>query len=397
MISDTIKYIGVDDLDIDLFESQYVVPEGMSYNSYLIDDEKIAVLDTADRRKGEEWKANLKAALGNRQPDYLVAHHMEPDHSALIAWMLETYPGLQLVCSAQAAKMLANFFEGFNFEGRVMTVKEGDTLSLGKHELKFITAAMVHWPEVIMSYDSLDKVLFSADGFGKFGALVNERLRVGDGTSGMTDDWACEARRYYFNICGKYGIQVQSVMKKMAALDVQAICPLHGPVLKGEALAEAVKLYDTWSKYEPESEGILIAYASIHGGTAATAERLAEILNKKGAKKVVVSDLSRSDMAEVIEDAFRYPTVVVAASSYDGGVFPVMHDFLYHLQIKNYQKRRFGIIENGSWAPSAGKVMRSMIEGLKDCEIVEPMVTIRSRMKSADEAKLEQLADSLLA
>ena len=385
-MSDTIKYIGVDDLDIDLFESQYVVPEGMSYNSYLIDDEKIAVLDTADRRKGEEWKANLKAALGNRQPDYLVAHHMEPDHSALIAWMLETYPGLQLVCSAQAAKMLANFFEGFNFEGRVMTVKEGDTLPLGKHDLKFITAAMVHWPEVIMSYDSTDKVLFSADGFGKFGALVNE-----------TDDWACEARRYYFNICGKYGIQVQSVMKKLAAIDVQAICPLHGPVLKGEALAEAVKLYDTWSKYEPESEGILIAYASIHGGTAATAERLAEILNKKGAKKVVVSDLSREDMAEVIEDAFRYPTVVVAASSYDGGVFPIMHDFLYHLQIKNYQKRRFGIIENGSWAPSAGKVMRSMIEGLKGCEIVEPMVTIRSRMKAADEAQLEQLADSLLA
>ena len=386
MISDTIKYIGVDDLDIDLFESQYVVPEGMSYNSYLIDDEKIAVLDTADRRKGEEWKANLKAALGNRQPDYLVAHHMEPDHSALIAWMLETYPGLQLVCSAQAAKMLSNFFEGFNFEGRVMTVKEGDTLSLGKHELKFITAAMVHWPEVIMSYDSTDKVLFSADGFGKFGALVNE-----------TDDWACEARRYFFNICGKYGIQVQSVMKKLAALDVQAICPLHGPVLKGEALAEAIKLYDTWSKYEPESEGILIAYASIHGGTAAAAERLAEILSKKGAPKVVVSDLSREDMAEVIEDAFRYPTVVVAASSYDGGVFPVMHDFLYHLQIKNYQKRRFGIIENGSWAPSAGKVMRSMIEGLKDCEIVEPMVTIRSRIKAADEAQLEQLADSLLS
>ena len=386
MISDTIKYIGVDDLDIDLFESQYVVPEGMSYNSYLIDDEKIAVMDTADRRKGEEWKANLKAALGNRQPDYLVAHHMEPDHSALIAWMLETYPGLQLVCSAQAAKMLTNFFEGFNFEGRVMTVKEGDTLSLGKHELKFIGAPMVHWPEVIMSYDSTDNVLFSADGFGKFGALVNE-----------TDDWACEARRYYFNICGKYGIQVQNVLKKAAAIDVQTICPLHGPVLKGEALAEAVKLYDTWSKYEPESEGILIAYASIHGGTAVAAERLAEILSKKGAKKVVVSDLSRSDMAEVIEDAFRYPTVVVAASSYDAGVFPVMHDFLYHLQIKNYQRRRFGIVENGSWMPTAGKVMRSMIESLKDCEIVEPMVTIRSRMKAADEAQLEQLADSLLS
>ena len=385
MISDTIKYIGVDDLDIDLFESQYVVPEGMSYNSYLIDDEKIAVLDTADHRKGEAWKANLKAALNGRQPDYLVAHHMEPDHSALIAWMLETYPGLQLVCSAQAAKMLSNFFEGFNFEGRVMTVKEGDTLSLGRHELKFIGAAMIHWPEVIMSYDSLDKVLFSADGFGKFGALVNE-----------TDDWACEARRYYFNICGKYGSQVQSVLKKAAALDIQAICPLHGPVLKGEQLATAVKLYDTWSKYEPESEGVLIAYASIHGGTAAVAERLGEILREKGAPKVVVSDLSRDDMAEVIEDAFRYPTVVVAASSYDAGVFPVMHDFLYHLQIKNYQKRRFGIIENGSWAPTAGKVMRSMIEGLKDCEIVEPMVTIRSRMKVADEALLEQLADSLL-
>ena len=397
MISETIKYIGVDDLDIDLFESQYVVPEGMSYNSYLIDDEKIAVLDTADRRKGEEWKANLKAALNGRQPDYLVAHHMEPDHAALIAEMLETYPGLQLVCSAQAVKMLPNFFEGLNFEGRVMTVKEGDTLQLGQHTLQFISAAMVHWPEVIMSYDTKDKVLFSADGFGKFGALVNERLRVGDGTSGMTDDWACEARRYYFNICGKYGTQVQSVVKKMAAIDVQTICPLHGPVLKGEALAEAVKLYDIWSKYEPVSEGILIAYASIHGGTAAAAERLGEILRQKGAAKVVVSDLSRDDMAEVIEDAFRYPTVVVAASSYDAGVFPVMHDFLYHLQIKNYQRRRFGIVENGSWMPTAGKVMRSMIEGLKDCEIVEPMVTIRSRMKAADEAQLEQLAESLLA
>ena len=386
MMSNSIKYIGVDDLDIDLFESQYVVPEGMSYNSYLIDDEKIAVLDTADRRKGKEWKANLEAALGGRQPDYLVAHHMEPDHAALIAWMLETYPALQLVCSAQAAKMLPNFFEGVDFEGRVMIVKEGDKLSLGRHELTFIGAPMIHWPEVIMSYDSLDKVVFSADGFGKFGALVNE-----------TDDWACEARRYYFNICGKYGSQVQVVMKKLAALDVEAICPLHGPVLKGEQLANAIKLYDTWSKYDPESEGILIAYASIHGGTAAAAERLGEILRKKGAPKVVVSDLSRDDMAEVIEDAFRYPTVVVAASSYDAGVFPVMHDFLYHLQIKNYQKRRFGIIENGSWAPTAGKVMRTMIEGLKDCEIVNPMVTIRSRMKTTDEASLAQLADSLLA
>ena len=385
MISDTIKYIGVDDTDIDLFESQYVVPEGMSYNSYLIDDEKIAVMDTADGRKADEWKTNLTKALNGRQPDYLVVHHMEPDHSALIAWMLETYPQVQLVCSVQAVKMLSNFFEGVDFEGRVTTVKEGDTLSLGHHTLQFIGAAMIHWPEVIMTYDLTDKVLFSADGFGKFGALANE-----------TDDWACEARRYYFNICGKYGTQVQSVLKKAAALDIQTICPLHGPVLKGEALAEAIRLYDIWSKYEPESEGILIAYASIHGGTAKAAEHFAEMLRQKGAKKVVVSDLSRSDMAEVIEDAFRYPTVVVAASSYDAGVFPVMHDFLYHLQIKNYQKRQFAIIENGSWAPTAGRTMRTMIESLKDCQIVEPMVTIRSRMKSTDEPLLLQLADNLL-
>ena len=384
-VSDTIKYIGVDDLDIDLFESQYVVPEGMSYNSYLIKDEKIAIMDTADRRKADEWKANLKEALAGRKPNYLVVHHMEPDHASLIAEALEAYPEMQLVCSAQALKMLPNFFDGFNFEGRVITVKEGDTLSLGSHTLQFIAAPMVHWPEVIMSYESSEKVLFAADGFGKFGALVNE-----------TDDWACEARRYYFNICGKYGVQVQNVLKKAANLDIQAICPLHGPVLKGEALKEAIRLYDIWSRYEPESEGVLVAYASIHGGTAKAAERLGELLREKGAKKVVVSDLSRDDMAEVIEDAFRYPNIVVAAASYDGGVFPVMHDFLHHLQIKNYQKRRFGIVENGSWAPSAGRVMRGMIEAMKDCEIVEPMVTIRSRMKAADEEQLSLLADSLL-
>lgn len=384
-VSDTIKYIGVDDLDIDLFESQYVVPEGMSYNSYLIEDEKIAIMDTADRRKADEWKSNLKKALAGRKPSYLVAHHMEPDHASLIAEALEAYPEMQLVCSAQALKMLPNFFDGFNFEGRVITVKEGDTLSLGSHILQFIAAPMVHWPEVIMSYESSEKVLFAADGFGKFGALVNE-----------TDDWACEARRYYFNICGKYGVQVQNVLKKAANLDIQAICPLHGPVLKGEALKEAIRLYDIWSRYEPESEGVLVAYASIHGGTAKAAERLGEILKEKGAKKVVVSDLSRDDMAEVIEDAFRYPNIVVAAASYDGGVFPVMHDFLYHLQIKNYQKRRFGIVENGSWAPSAGRVMKEMIEGLKDCQIVEPLVTIRSRMKPADEEQLALLADNIL-
>lgn len=379
-----IKYIGVDDLDIDLFESQYIVPEGMSYNSYLIEDEKIAIMDTADRRKGDEWKANLTAALAGRKPAYLVAHHMEPDHASLIAEVLEAYPELQLVCSAQALKMLPNFFDGFPFDGRVITVKEGDTLSLGNHTLHFIAAPMVHWPEVIMSYEDKEKVLFAADGFGKFGALVNE-----------TDDWACEARRYYFNICGKYGMQVQNVLKKAANLDIQAICPLHGPVLEGEAMKEAIRLYDIWSRYEPESEGVLVAYASIHGGTAKAAERLGELLREKGAKKVVVSDLSRDDMAEVIEDAFRYPNIVVAAASYDGGVFPVMHDFLYHLQIKNYQKRRFGIVENGSWAPSAGRVMKEMIEAMKDCEIVEPMVTIRSRMKPANEAQLALLAEAM--
>ena len=398
-----IKYIGVDDLDIDLFESQYVVPEGMSYNSYLIEDEKIAIMDTADRRKADEWKANLKEALAGRKPDYLVSHHMEPDHASLIADVLSAYPEMQLVCSAQALKMLPNFFDGFPFEGRVVTVKEGDTLSLGSHTLHFIAAPMVHWPEVIMSYEDKEKVLFAADGFGKFGALQtpsNSPLK-GEDSSPLKGDvgsgsWTCEARRYYFNICGKYGVQVQNVLKKAATLDIQAICPLHGPVLTGEAMKEAIRLYDIWSRYEPESEGVLVAYASIHGGTAAAAKRLGEILKEKGAKKVVVSDLSRDDMAEVIEDAFRYPNIVVAAASYDGGVFPVMHDFLHHLQIKNYQKRRFGIVENGSWAPSAGRVMREMIEAMKDCEIVEPLVTIRSRMKPADEGQLSLLADSIL-
>lgn len=385
MTDKSIKYIGVDDLDLDLFESQYVVPEGMSYNSYLIEDEKIAILDTADRRKAEEWKANLNEALAGRQPDYLVVHHMEPDHAALVAEVLETYPELQLVCSPQALKMLPDFFGNVGFEGRVITVKEGDTLVLGHHVLHFIAAPMVHWPEVVMSYESQSKTLFSADAFGKFGALVHE-----------TDDWACEARRYYFNICGKYGVQVQNVMKKMASFDIEAVCPLHGPVLRDQALADALRLYDTWSRYEPESEGVLVAYASIHGGTAAVAERLGEILREKGAPKVVVSDLSRDDMAEVIEDAFRYPKIVVAAATYDGGLFPVMHDFLHHLQIKNFQKRRFGIIENGSWAPAAGRVMRTMIETMKNCEIVEPVVTIRSRMKPADEAQLEQLAEAIL-
>lgn len=385
-ISPDIRYIGVDDLDIDLFENQYIVPEGMSYNSWLITDSQVAILDTADARLAEEWKHNLSLALGTRQPDFLVVHHMEPDHASLVAWAMEQYPAMQIVCSTQAAKMLPQFFEGIKTDGRVRIVKEGDTLCLGQHTLRFIGAPMVHWPEVLMSYEEKSGTLFSADAFGKFGALQNE-----------TDDWACEARRYYFNICGKYGTQVKNVLKKATSPCPQAICPLHGPVLRGAALQQAVSLYETWSSYEPESEGVLVAYASIHGGTKMAAERLADMLREKGAKKVVLADLTRSDMAEVIEDAFRYPALVVAASSYDAGVFPVMHDFLYHLQIKNYQKRRLGIVENGSWAPTAGRVMRAMIEQLKDCEIVEPMVTIRSRMKEADLPQLELLAQAMLA
>ena len=384
-ITDTIRYIGVDDLDIDLFESQYVVPEGMSYNSYVIMDEKIAVMDTVDARKGEEWKANLTAVLDGRQPDYLVVHHMEPDHASLIAEAVNTYPAMKVVLSAAAAKMLPNFFEGTDFEGRVLSVKEGDSLSLGTHILQFIAAPMVHWPEVIMSYEQTEKVLFAADGFGKFGALCNE-----------TDDWACEARRYYFNICGKYGAQVQAVLQKAATLDIRTICPLHGPVLSGD-LTPYLSLYDTWSRYEPESEGVLVAYASIHGGTAAAAREFAEMLRARGAEKVVLSDLSRSDMAEVIEDAFRYPRLVLAASSYDAGVFPVMHDFLHHLQIKNYQKRRIGLIENGSWAPCAARTMRTLIEPMKEITLVEPTVTIRSRMKQTDIPAMEALADAILA
>lgn len=385
-ISPDIRYIGVDDLDIDLFENQYIVPEGMSYNSWLIADSQVAILDTADARLAEEWKRHLTQALADRQPDYLVVHHMEPDHASLVAWAMEQYPAMQIVCSTQAAKMLPQFFEGIKTDGRVRIVKEGDTLCLGQHTLRFIGAPMVHWPEVLMSYEEKSGTLFSADAFGKFGALQNEN-----------DDWACEARRYYFNICGKYGTQVKNVLKKATSPCPQAICPLHGPVLRGAALQQAVSLYETWSSYEPESEGVLVAYASIHGGTKKAAERLADMLREKGAKKVVLADLTRSDMAEVIEDAFRYPALVVAASSYDAGVFPVMHDFLYHLQIKNYQKRRLGIVENGSWAPTAGRVMRAMIEQLKDCEIVEPIVTIRSRMKEADLPQLELLAQAMLA
>ena len=383
-ITDKIKYIGVDDTDIDLFESQYVVPNGISYNSYVILDEKIAIMDTVDYRKHEEWLNNLDAALAGRTPDYLIVQHMEPDHAGSIAETIARYPNITVVASTRAVDMLPQFFEETDFSSNTIGVKEGDTLNLGTHTLQFLMAPMVHWPEVMVTYVQADKVLFAADGFGKFGALSHD------------EEWACEARRYYFNICGKYGGPVQTLLKKAATLDIACICPLHGPVLK-ENLGYYIGLYDTWSKYDVETEGVLVAYASIHGGTAAVAQRMAEILREKGVPKVSVVDLSRDDMAEAVEDAFRMSKLIVAAASYDADVFPPMHDFLHHLLIKAYQRRRVGIIENGSWAPCAGKVMRGMLSQMKDIDIVEPMVTIRSRMKKADIPALEALADAILA
>lgn len=390
-LGNNVFYIGADDLDIDLFEGQYVVPEGMSYNSYLILDEKVAILDTCDSRKGGEWKATLQEALDGREPDYLVVHHMEPDHSAMAAWALERWPGLTLVASAQALRMLGQFFPGIKLDGRTQTVKEGDVLELGAHSLRFIAAPMVHWPEVMVSFDAADGALYSADGFGKFGALGKCGFYGRD-----DDDWACEARRYYFNIVGKYGAQVQALLAKAGALDIRTIRPLHGPLLE-DGLGEYLSLYDIWSRYAPETDGIFIACASIHGGTLAAAEKLAEILRAKGAPKVVLSDLTRSDIAENVEDAFRYPRMIVAASSYDAGLFTPMYDFLHRLQIKGYCKRTVAIVENGSWAPSAGRVMREMLGEMKEVSVLEPAVTIRSRMKPEDLPALEALADAVLA
>ena len=383
-ITEKIKYIGVDDTDIDLFESQYVVPDGVSYNSYLILDEKVAIMDTVDPRKSEEWMQNLEVALEGRKPDYLVVQHLEPDHAGTIGKVLAKYPEMIVVASDKAVKMLPQFFYDTTFEGRIIGVTEGGTLSLGGRTLHFAMAPMVHWPEVMVTYDSADKVLFSADGFGKFGALCNE------------GEWACEARRYYFNICGKYGAPVQALLKKAASLDISIICPLHGPVLT-ENLGYYIGLYDKWSKYEPETEGVLVAYASIHGNTAEVARTFADILRAKGAANVVVTDLSRCDMSEAVEDAFRYSRLVVAAASYDSDVFPPMHDFLHHLAIKNYCKRRIGIIENGSWAPSAGRAMRNIIDRFKDVAVIEDMVTITSKMKPSDIPALERLAEMVLA
>ena len=391
-ISDTIRYIGVDDNTLDLFESQYEVPEGMSYNSYLILDEKIAVLDTSDGRTADAWMQKLEEALAGRTPDYLIVHHMEPDHSACAAALMEKYPSLTLVATAAALKMLPQFFPGADLTGRTRAVTEGDTLPLGAHTLRFLLAPMVHWPEVMVSFDEAEKVLFSADAFGKFGALEQ--------TGGLwctpETDWACEARRYYFNICGKYGPQVQRLLAKVAPLGVQTVCPLHGPMLR-DTLAEALRLYGIWSSYGVETPGVFVAYASIHGGTAAAAERFVEILREKGCPKVATTDLTRDDLAEAIEDAFRYGTLVVAAPSYDAGLFPPMHDFLWHLQIKGWQKRRAAVIENGSWAPSAGRVMSEMLTAMKDVQLVGERVTIRSRLHEADIPALEALADAVLA
>lgn len=381
-ISDAIKYIGVDDKDIDLFESQYIVPNGISYNSYVILDEKICVLDTVDKRKTDEWVANLENVLDGKTPDYLIINHLEPDHASNIQLLADKYPDMKLVGNAKTFNMLPQFFD-IDLTDRTVTVKEGDSLNLGEHTLSFYMAPMVHWPEVMVTYESKEKVLFSADGFGKFGALDTD------------EDWACEARRYYFNICGKYGVQVQALLKKAAKLDIEKICPLHGPVLT-ENLGYYINLYDIWSKYEPEVDGIFIAYCSIHGNTEKAALKLYDILKEKTNKKISISDLSRSDMAENIEDAFKYSTLVVAAPSYDGGVFPVMNDFLHHLKIKGYKNRKVAMIENGSWAPCAIKSMQPYFDEMKGIEISDAKVTIRSTMTAENEVQLAALADSII-
>lgn len=383
IVSDSVKYIGVDDTDIDLFESQYPVPDGVSYNSYVILDDKIAVMDTVDERKTDEWFSNLTEVLEDRQPDYLVISHLEPDHSSNIERLAVRYPDMKLVGNAKTFQMLPQFFD-MDFSERSIVVKEGEELSLGTHKLVFYMAPMVHWPEVMVTYEATEKILFSADGFGKFGAIELTKDK----------DWACEARRYYFNIVGKYGGPVQQLLKKAAGLDINMICPLHGPVLK-DNLGYYRGLYDTWSRYEPENKGVLIAYASIHGNTAKAAYELADMLKKAGEDKVVVSDLSREDMAEVIEDAFRYDRMILCAASYDGGVFPCMQDFLLRLQSRAYQNRTVGMVENGSWAPCAARVMRNIVDTFKNITVVEPVVTIKSTVKESDKAALSSLAQAI--
>ena len=388
-IAKGIRYTGVDDENLDLFESQYAVPEGMAYNSYVIVDEKVAVLDTADARKGEEWLKNLEEALEGRQPDYLVIHHMEPDHSACIAPLLDKYPGITLVGSAMALKFLGQFLPGRALPN-TLAVKEGDTLPLGTHTLKFLAAPMVHWPEVMVSVDLASGILFSADAFGKFGALSKTAFWADE-----DPDWACEGRRYYFNICGKYGPQVLALLKKIGGEQISVIAPLHGPVIRKE-LGYFLDLYNTWSSYGVETEGVFVAYASIHGGTAAVAMKVADKLKALGCPKVALSDLTRDDRAEAVEDAFRYGRMVVAACSYDAGLFTPAHDFLHSLQVKGYCKRKVALIENGSWAPSAGRVMKEMFGAMKDVEIAGDLVTIRSRYKAEDEPALDALCKAIM-
>ncbi len=383
VISDSIKYIGADDTTLDLFESQYQIPHGVSYNSYVILDEKIAVMDTIDARKGDEWMANLETVLAGRTPDYLVISHLEPDHAANIKRLADHFSEMKLVLSAKAKAMLPQFFDIANLNDRCITVAEGNELELGSHKLKFFMAPMVHWPEVMVEYEETEKVLFSADGFGKFGALCYD------------DEWTDEARRYYINIVGKYGAPVQTLLKKAATLDIQTICPLHGPVLK-ENLGFYIDKYMTWSSYTPEEDGVLVACASIHGNTRAAAEKMVEILKSKGAD-VVFTDLTRDDMAEAVSNAFRYSKLVLAAASYDAGVFPPMEDFLNRLSHKAFQKRTVALIENGSWAPCAAKSMKAILDTMKNLDICEKTVSIKSTMKDADVASMEALADELLA
>lgn len=381
-ISDAIRYVGVDDKDIDLFESQFIVPNGVSYNSYLIMDEKVALMDSVDGRKTDEWLSNIETELDGRLPDYLIVSHMEPDHSGSIADVMAKYPQMKLVSNAKVFAMLPQFME-LDLEGKKVEVAEGDTLDLGTHTLTFMMAPMVHWPEVMVEYETTEKVLFSADAFGKFGTLDTE------------EDWACEARRYYFNIVGKYGVQAAALLKKAAGLDIEKICPLHGPILQ-ENLSYYIGKYKTWTSYEAEDDGVFVAYASIHGNTGKAAEKLGEILTAKGAAKVVVSDLSREDMAEAVEDAFRYDKIVLACATYDGGLFSPMQDFLYRLGHKNFQNKKVAFLENGSWGPMANRKMREIVEGMKNMTLCEHMVTIKSTMKEDDVAQMEILAQELL-
>ncbi len=382
IISDAVKYIGADDTTLDLFESQYAIPNGISYNSYIILDEKVAVMDTIDARKTDEWLANLTRELNGRDVDYIVVSHLEPDHAANIKLIADKYPAAKIVLTAKAKAMLPQFFEIDSLDDRCMVVTEADELDLGKHKLKFIMAPMVHWPEVMLEYETTEKILFSADAFGKFGAISAD------------EDWTCEARRYYFNIVGKYGAPVQTLLKKAAGLEINTICPLHGPILK-DNIGYYVDKYMVWSSYQPEDDGVLVACASIHGNTKAAAEKMVEILKNAGIEKVAYTDLTRDDMAEAVEDAFRYSRLVVMAASYDAGVFPPMEDFINRLSHKAYQNRKVGIVENGSWAPTAGKWMKSAFESMKNIEICNTMVTIRSTAKADDIEAMKTLAEEI--